>query len=642
MSQAKRCWKSLVLGMIILSLITLPGCRSAEPTPLATQTKPPDDTRPTVTVRKYETASVETDTPVQITETPVLKTVTAPPGVPFDAFIEETFAQLMQNDPEWATAEGLADRVKADATLLTDLSPEGIRQTQELQRTLLDQLRRYPRSALSREQQLTYDAFEWYLDDLVHGQQFTDYGYPINQLRVLSVPYLTEYLFSDQHTITDEEDAQAYLKRLGQVGEKLDYILASLEQREAQGLITPRRVIEASLGDIQLMANSTPQQTLYYTALVNHLAPLSSISPEIKQTLLDQAETEIGATVIPAYQQLASFLEGQRKRAPLEDGLWQYPRGDEYYRYVLRHHTTTDLTPDEIHQMGVDELNRLQEEMRQRFDQLGYPKQASINDLYTRVANESGIVTGWMVKQTYEVIISKAEDRLDEAFNLQPASELEVREFPAGQAFYTPAPLDASRPGIFYVPVEEDQLRFKMDTLAFHEALPGHHFQISLARKQDLPLFRDVVVFGAYTEGWGMYAEHLAGDLGWYADDPYGDLGRLQSEAFRAARMVVDTGLHSKGWNFDQAVNFLVENTGLPYQQMANEVTRYIAWPGQAVSYEVGLLKLLELRQKAEEQLGERFDLKAFHRVILEAGSVPLEVLERVVDEYLTLASSDP
>ena len=152
-----------------------------------------------------------------------------------------------------------------------------------------------------------------------------------------------------------------------------------------------------------------------------------------------------------------------------------------------------------------------------------------------------------------------------------------------------------------------------MPTLAYHEALPGHHFQIALAREQDLPLFRNLVIFGAYAEGWGMYAEHLAGELGWYADDPYGDLGRLQSEAFRAARLVVDTGLHAKRWTFDQAVDFLVENTGLPYQQMAYEVKRYIAWPGQATSYEVGLLKLLELRQKAQDRLGERFDLKAFH-----------------------------
>jgi uncharacterized protein (DUF885 family) len=561
------------------------------------------------------------------------------PELPFDQFIDQAFAQILQRDPEWATAEGVAEQVGADETRLTDLSEEGIRKTHELQRSLLDQLRAYPRQALDRQQQITYDAFEWYLDDLVRGQEFVNYDYPINQLQVLGVHYLTEYLFTDQHTIADEEDARAYLARLGQVGQKMDDVLAGLERREQAGIIPPRRVIEASLGDIQIMANSSPKQTLYYTALLEHMAPLSSIPPAVQQELLAAAEQEVEATVLPAYQRLAKFLEGQRKRAPLDDGLWQYPQGEAYYRYVLRHQTTTDLTPEEIHQLGLKELARLQAEMRQHFDQLGYPADASINNLYVRVANEGGTVPGERVLATYEQMISDAESRLDEAFDLRPAAKMEVRGIPGGAAFYTAAPLDGSRPGIFYAPVGYSLSRFTMPTLAYHEATPGHHFQIALAREQDLPLFRNLVVFGAYAEGWGMYAEHLAGELGWYEDDPYGDLGRLQSEAFRAARLVVDTGLHAKRWTFDQAVDFLVENTGLPYQQMAWEVARYIAWPGQATSYEVGLLKLLELRQEAEQRLGDRFDLKEFHNAVLQSGSLPLEVLERALDDFLTLAS---
>ena len=289
----------------------------------------------------------------------------------------------------------------------------------------------------------------------MRGQQFADYDYPINQLQVLGVHYLTEYLFTDQHTIADEEDARAYLARLGQVGEKLGYVLASLERREQLGFITPRRVIEASLGDIQIMANSTPQQTLYYIALMDHMAPLSNITPDVQQELLQAAELELETTVLPAYQRLAEFLEGQRKRAPLKDGVWQYPQGDAYYRYVLRHQTTTDLTPDEIHQLGLDELARLHAEMRQHFDQLGYPEQASINDLYVRVVNEGGTVPGHMVLPTYEEMISQAESRLDEAFELKPAAEFEVRSIPGGAAFLHLAPLDGSSPGIFYVPMEE-------------------------------------------------------------------------------------------------------------------------------------------------------------------------------------------
>jgi uncharacterized protein (DUF885 family) len=555
------------------------------------------------------------------------------PELPFDQFVDDAFARLLQNDPEWATADGVARQVGADETRLTDLSEEGILATHELQRTLLQQLQAYPREALTHEQQLTYDVFEWYLDDLVRGQEFALYDYPINQLRVLSVHYLTEYLFTDQHTIANEEDARAYLARLGQVGQKLENVLVGLERREKAGIIPPRRVIEASLGDIQIMASSTPKQTPYYTALLEHMSLVSSITPETQRGLLNAAEQEIETSVLPAYRHLASFLEGQRKRAPLEAGLWQYPKGDAYYRYLLRHHTTTALSPDEIHQLGLNELARLHAEMRRHFEKLGYPPDASINNLYIRVSNEGGTIPGEMVLTTYKELISEADSRLDEAFDKRPTAELDVRGIPAGMAFYAPAPVDGSRAGIFFVPVGGSLPRYAMPTLAYHEALPGHHFQISLAREQDLPLFRNLVVYGAHAEGWGMYAEHLAGELGWYSDDPYGDLGRLQSEAFRAARLVVDTGLHAKRWTFDQAVDFLVENTGLPYQQMASEVTRYIAWPGQATSYEVGLLKLLEMRQDAQDRLGDRFDLKTFHNIVLQTGSLPLEVLERVLTE---------
>ncbi len=610
--------------LIALALLLLAGCGSPQPTSI-TPSAPGETAAPT----RPTAVATETVTPAR-----PAAPQEAPP-LPFDVFVEDAFRELLRSDPEWATAEGLAEWAGADESRLTDLSPEGIRQAQELHRSLLAQLRAYSRQSLDRQQRLTYDVFEWYLDDLARGQEFIDYPYPINPLPVLGVQYQTEYLFTDQHVIADEQDARNYLARLGQVGEKLGYVLESLERREAQGMITPRRVIEASLGDIQLMANSAPRQTSYYTALRDHMAPLSSIPPEMQRELLLAAEQEIQATVLPAYQRLAKFLEAQRKRAPLEEGVWQYPAGEAYYRYALRHHTTTDLTPDEVHQLGLDELARLQAEMRQRFDQLGYPREASINNLYIRVYNEGGAVPANMVLRTYQDLIAQAEGRLDEAFDLRPEAQLEVRGIPAGIAYYAAAPLDGSGAGVFYVPVEENQPRYQLPTLAYHETLPGHHFQIALARQQNLPLLRHALIFGAFTEGWGMYAEHLAGELGWYADDPYADLGRLQSEALRAARLVVDTGLHARRWTFDQAVDFLVENTGLPYQQMAYEVTRYIAWPGQATCYEVGLLKLLELRRAAQERLGEGFDLKEFHRAVLQLGSLPLDVLESNLEDYL-------
>jgi uncharacterized protein (DUF885 family) len=232
-------------------------------------------------------------------------------------------------------------------------------------------------------------------------------------------------------------------------------------------------------------------------------------------------------------------------------------------------------------------------------------------------------------------LIQTASQNLGEAFDVLPQAAVEMGQIPSGAAFYTSATLDGSRPGVFYAPVGGQQPAYNMPTIAYHEAVPGHHFQISLQREMDLPLMRNVVGFNGYAEGWALYAERLASELGWYADDPYGDLGRLQYEAHRAARLVVDTGIHTKQWTFDQAVDFLVENTGLPEGYMQSEVARYIVWPGQAASYYIGYLKMLELREQAKAQLGEDFDLLEFHRVVLGAGSVPLEVLEGVVEAWL-------
>jgi uncharacterized protein (DUF885 family) len=235
----------------------------------------------------------------------------------------------------------------------------------------------------------------------------------------------------------------------------------------------------------------------------------------------------------------------------------------------------------------------------------------------------------------YKALIDEANRNLDQAFNLKARAQVVVVGVPQG-GFYEGPALDGTRPGTFYATMQGSEAKFGMPSLAYHEGIPGHHLQIALASEMNLPLFRNVVLFNAYSEGWALYAERLAWELGWYKDNPYGDLGRLQYEAFRAARLVVDTGIHAEKWTFDQAVDFMVENTGMQRGYLEYEVTRYISWPGQATSYMIGMLKILEVRQKAIDQLGAKFDLKEFHNVVLGNGSVPLDVLERVVDEYIT------
>ena len=560
-------------------------------------------------------------------------------GLPFDQFLDESFKLLLLRDPEGLTSEGLSERFGVDDTRLTDLSEAYIRETQDLQKGMLDLLLTYDRTGLDREQQISYDTYLWYLDDLVCQQEFADYDYPVNQTLVNSVQGVTEYLFTDIQPVYDEASARAYIQRLGQLDEKFNQLIEGLKRRQQAGVVPPRLILEWSIRNIRGMADTPARATSFYKTFRNKLMQVKAITPEQKTALLEAAVEQVEQSVLPAYKVLGDFISSQLLVAPVDPGVWQYPQGEAYYRYALRHHTTTSLSPDDIHQLGMQELERIHTEIRERFDQLGYAQDSSLLDLFYRVGYEGGELDGTQVLDNYQELLEQADKNLSVAFDLRPEAKLEVRSILEGNAFYNPPSLDGTRPGIFYAPIGDRESRYLMPSLSYHEGIPGHHFQVALARELDLPITRGMFQFNAYAEGWALYAERLAADLGWYENDPYGDLGRLQYEAFRAARLVADTGIHAKKWSFDQAVDFMVEQTGLPYDFMEYEVARYIAWPGQACSYSIGFLKLLELRRIAQERLGEDYDMKAFHRMVLSHGGLPLELLEQIFQEDLSLAS---
>jgi uncharacterized protein (DUF885 family)/Tol biopolymer transport system component/streptogramin lyase len=565
---------------------------------------------------------------------PVDEVVTELQGLPLDRFFEESFRHLMLRDPEWATAEGLADRFGIGNGQLTDLTDAYVRETQRLQIAILDMLRQYDRDSLPAGQQISYDVYEWYLDDLVRGQAFMYYDYPITHFTT-GVQFQLIQLFTDLHPVKSQRDAEDYIRRLSQVDEKFEGLVEGLRLRKEAGVVLPRFLLPWLMGDIRHVAQAAPRLTPFYTAFEEKLDALESLSPDERQSLLGRAEQAIAESVIPAFAALAETLDGLESVAPTGVDVSQFPDGRAYYDYVLRHHTTTDLSADEIHELGLKELERIHGEMRTLFDQLGYPQEDGIPALYSRLAQEGDWVSGAKVAEMYEAIIDEAEVNLDTAFDIRPQAGLVVIAGSQGD-YYVSASLDGSRPGAFYARISGGgQALYGMPTLAYHEAVPGHHFQIALAQESDLPLLRNVVGFTGYTEGWALYAEQLAHELGWYNDDAYGDLGRLQAQAFRAARLVVDTGLHARDWTFDQARQFMIENVGMDPGYMQFEVSRYIAWPGQATAYMVGMLKIQELRQRAMDRLGDRFDLKEFHRVVLSNGSMPLEVLERVVEDYI-------
>jgi hypothetical protein len=393
------------------------------------------------------------------------------------------------------------------------------------------------------------------------------------------------------------------------------------------------------MGGVRNIAQSSARFTPFYTALEGKIIAMDDLNDEDKGALLDSAEDEINKSVIPAFKALAESMEYMQSIAPADDGVWQFPGGENYYQYTLQHFNTTTMTSDEIHQLGLQELERVQEEIRTVFGHLGYPTEGvGLPDLFDRLEQESEFIRGDQIGETFDGILTDAEADLDRAFETLPEAELVVISGPLGNYYISPS-LDGTRPGAFYARVSGGgQDYYAMPTLAYHEGVPGHHFQISLAQESDLPLFRNAVVFSGYAEGWALYAERLAWELGWYSGDPYGNLGRLQMEAFRAARLVIDTGIHTQGWTFQQALDFFVENVGYNAGDNVSsdfEISRYISWPGQSTAYMVGMLKMLELRQKAIDALGHNFDLAEFHSVVLSNGSMPMEVLERVVDQYI-------
>ncbi len=554
-------------------------------------------------------------------------------GLDIDTFFDRSYLLLWGRDPETVTLLGLSKIFSQNNDQLTDISDAYLRETQALENDILALLTKYNRQALTADQQLTYDIYKWYLEDRVRSHEFMYDDYPIN-VTVYSVHTGLLQLFTDYQPLETADDAQAYTSRLSQVDNKMTQLVDGLNRRAEAGVILPNFLLSWVGQEIDQIAKSEARSTPYYQTFSKKINNISDLSEDDKAYLIKDAEEAIRSSVLPGYKKLVSCLDGQLKKATYDAGVWKFPNGEAYYAYTLRHYTTTGLTAEEIHTLGKDQLDRIHAEMRIIFDQLGYPQEASLPSLFEKVAEDSGMVPGNEMVSVFEGLISDADSLLSDAFDIRPKAKVIVVGANSG-GYYMPPAVDGSRPGIFYATLSSSETKFNMPSLLYHETIPGHHYQIAIAQETDLPPLRRHMDFTGYVEGWALYAERLMSELGAYQDNPYGDLGRLQYEAWRAARLVVDPGLHAKKWSYDDAVDFLVENTGLGRNLMQYEVSRYIVLPGQATAYEVGFIKIMELRQKAQEALGDKFDLKKFHNVVLSNGAMPLEILEKVVDNYI-------
>jgi uncharacterized protein (DUF885 family) len=441
---------------------------------------------------------------------------------------------------------------------------------------------------------------------------------------------------------------------VGAVGRKYDQVIEGLHRRQQLGVMPPRFVIDHVLAGMREFAARPAAENPLCRHFATRLDALSELPQGDRAALLERCSQTVASVVVPAYQRLIAFFEQQRPLATSDDGVWKLPDGDAYYRYRLRSETTSSMTPQAVHELGFAEVARIESEMaailasqselREGETPAGAMARLSRDPRFLYPADDSGRQAALA---DYTAMLSEQLQRSRVLFGRLPVAAIEVRRVPefkektAPGAYYQPPAFDGSRPGVFFANLRDmaETQKFGMRTLAVHEGVPGHHFQNAIAQElQGLPTFRKVLPFTAYLEGWALYAEWLGAEMDLYRDDPFGNLGRLQAELFRAVRLVVDTGIHHKRWPREQAIAYMVDKTGMPQASAVSEVERYIVWPGQACAYKVGMLRLQAARERARLALGERFDaqaLRGFHDMLLAGGALPLEVLDEQVDAWI-------
>ncbi len=638
--------------IIVLSLLLLIGCQNRDAgveTPVLSAVETAVSSTPTI--------AIQTNTPTISSRTPGTaaspdSTIPQSPishnewqSLDIDTLHEQIFIEMMRRDPQFATELGVADQYGLGQSQLTNVSDAYLRETDEFIIETLALLESIDPEMLTPAQKRSNDVLIWDLRDQVRGMDFKYHEYDVNQL--FSIPNDFPGFMSGLHPIDNLQDAQDYITRLSQVGEQFDQIIEGLQIRAELGILPPRFVFDRVLGQLRTIISPNAENHEIYTSFAQRLVGLDLPASEA-EALQNDVIVQLNETVYPAYQKLIDTLETLQTDATNDDGVWKLPNGDDYYAYALYHHTTTDMTADEIHELGLQEVERITGEMEALLVELGYSTNipTGIGQIYN---NSGGIqITNNQARNelfaAYEDAMSAADKMVNELFNIHPQAPLiiervpEFRESSSPGAYYLSPPLNGSRPGIFFVNAPQGGYvsLVGVPTLAFHEGVPGHHLQKAIQRElQDVPTFRRAAQFGAYAEGWALYVEKLAWEYGYYEDDPYGNYGRLQSELFRAVRLVVDTGIHAKQWTRQEAIDTMSSTLGWSANNVTAEVERYIVWPGQATSYKIGELTILRLREEARQALGDSFDIAEFHTVILQNGDVPLEILEEIVHEWI-------
>ncbi|MBI2511677.1 MAG: DUF885 domain-containing protein [Opitutae bacterium] len=564
-----------------------------------------------------------------------------------NAFFERVFDENVARSPMTETQLGL----KKDYDKWDDLSEQKALEDFSLTVQQLAELKRSINfEALDDQTKVSYRLFARQTEEAIEGWRWRYHNYPLEQMGGLhsQVPaFLINY-----HRVDNAADARAYIARLRGMAPLFDQIVAMIQTRQTKGVLPPKFVFGLVLESCHEVVTGEPfdqsgkPSPLWEDAQAK-IGALKDVDAATRQQLLTDARAALVEAVQPAYAKLIGVLEAQEKVATTDDGVWKLPDGDDYYKFRLRSSTTTKMTPEEVHQLGLREVARIHHEMQAIMQRVGFKGDLQAFFKHVKESDEFYYPTTPEGKAAYlkraQQIIDEMNARLDEFFGVKPKAPLLVkvvepfREKGSAGAFYEePAP-DGSRPGVYYVNTVD--MRgvpiFEMETLAHHEAIPGHHMQIAISQElQGIPRFRKYGGNTAYVEGWALYAEYFPKEFGYY-QDPMMDFGRLYDELLRAVRLVVDTGLHAKHWTREQVMDYFRQNTPNPERDIFTETNRYIVWPGQATAYKVGMLKIVELRELAKKGLGPKFDLRAYHDLVLKDGALPMDLLEENVRAWI-------
>ena len=571
----------------------------------------------------------------------------APASADFDAW-SETFAdEWVRASPQMATKSQYFAGAEQDA-LDRQLSMIGewdwafgaraVTERAAQAKRGLEELDRFDPASLTPPQRTSAAVIRWSLDDAISLAEFPHYRYVFDQFIGFQLDLINA--LTQAHPIRRARDVENYLARLPLVAGRIDEAITEARAAETAGVLPPRFIIQRMIEQLDGFLKAPPRDNVFVATLGTRIASMKEPVPdEVRASSMGAAEKIVAESIVPAYQRIRAMLQEQLPRATDEAGVWRLPRGAEYYAAQLATYTNTRLTADEIHAIGLREVARIEGEMDAILRQLGYAN-GTVNERYRQL--EAAVQPKGpgdprpQILAEAERLVRDAEKRAALVFDKTPKARVEVRREPAfsektAAAHYSDPASDGSRPGIYYLPLPGPNFEIvRMRSLAYHEAVPGHHFQIAMQQEMTgLPKYRRLMIFGgssAYIEGWGLYAERLADENNWYEGDLQGRLGFLQMQLTRARRLVVDTGIHAKRWTRQQVIDY-----GITPQ----EAERYIVWPGQACAYMIGQLRIIELREKARMALGDEFSIKAFHNLVLETGSVPLEVLGQEVDQWI-------